>query len=505
MSFKNLLMGACFASVLAMSFAHNAIAQGASIAVKATTDFYSSSSQTQAWSDETLYADLMSEIEGLAAHGLNPEHYNLAMLKRLKSDPVARDRVATSAWLLAAAHMTYGKLDPVSVEPNWNVAGRKVDLVNTLRDRLKNKTVKGSLDTLAPKQSGYGVLKAEYNRLQALANQTFTKIAEGETLKAGMSNPRIGTLQTRLAELGFLPQGTATNSMDVETVAAIKAFQLSADLDDDGAVGPATLKVFNRGSEERLTALRVNLERWRWLPDELGRRHLRANIAGFDVTAWNEGRVERTHLTIVGKTFRKTPVFSDLIGYMVFNPWWETPYSLAMRDKLPLFKRDPGAVQRLGFQVLDKSGSVVNASAIDWNTVNASGFPYRIRQAPGETNALGKVKIMFPNVHNIYLHDTPTRGLFAQRQRAFSSGCLRTQDPIDLSAWLLSETPEWTRARIDSAVESGKETRANLAKKIPVHILYFTVTAEAGGFVRFLDDIYDRDGAVLSGLMRSPL
>jgi len=500
-------MGA--ACVLPITLTSSAYAQSGgqtiTLAKKATDIFYEGNASEHVWSDDALYVELMAEISGLDAHGLNPEHYNLAELTRRKSDKAARERVATSAWLMAAAHMTYGKLDPVSVEPNWNVAGRKIDLVSALRATLKAKSVRGSLDALAPKQPEYSALKSEYGRLQTLASQASTRVPDGETLKPNMSGARIGLLQTRLVELGLLPLGTLTNQMDAQTVSAVKDFQISADLDDDGAVGPATLKALNRGSEERLTQLRVNLERWRWLPDDLGRRHLRANIAGFDVTAWNEGKVERTHLTIVGKTFRKTPVFSDQISHAIFNPWWETPYSLATKDKLPLFKRDPDAVKRLGFQVLDRSGSAVNATTIDWNSVNASSFPYRIRQAPGETNALGKVKIMFPNVHNIYLHDTPTRGLFSQRQRAFSSGCLRTQNPIDLSAWLLAETPEWTRARIDTAVASGNETRANLAKKVPVHILYFTVVSEGENSVRFLDDIYDRDGAVLSGLTKVPL
>lgn len=236
----------------------------------------------------------------------------------------------------------------------------------------------------------------------------------------------------------------------------------------------------------------------------LGRRHLRANIADFNVMAYKDGVAERAHLTIVGKTFRKTPVFSDEVEYIVLNPWWETPPSLARADKLPTFKRDPGAVQRLGFQVLDKSGTVVNASTIDWNAIPTGTMPYRIRQAPGEQNALGQVKIVFPNKHNVYFHDTPTRGLFAQRQRAFSSGCLRTQNPIDLSEWLLNETPNWGRDKIDAALATKKETRVNLASKVPVHILYSTVVSEEDGGVRYLDDIYQRDAAVLAGLRAPP-
>lgn len=503
MSLKQNLLSLGFALCVAGSVsisAYAAPAQAVRLASQATLDFYKSAPSKKAWNNDAAYDALIAEIASLQEHGLNPEHYDLTELERVRSDKTAREPIATGAWLLAAAHMTYGKLDPLTVEPDWTAAGRQIDLVAALKTTLETQSVGGSLQALAPKQAGYAALKAEYSRLRMAGLKGLMRVPAGETLKPNMRSARVGLVQARLVELELLTDVYTAELMDVPTVQAVKVFQDSVNLDNDGAVGPVTLRALNRGSDDKLQQLAVNLERWRWLPDDLGRRHLRANIAGFDVTAWNEGRVERTHLTMVGKTYRKTPVFSDAVSYMDFNPWWETPNSLATKDKLPLFKRDPGAVKRLGFQVLDRSGAVVDSSTINWADVSATRFPYRLRQAPGETNAMGRVKIMFPNVHNVYLHDTPSRGLFSQRQRAFSSGCLRTQDPIGLSEWLLSETPDWTRARIDAALASGKETRARLSEKVPVHILYFTAVAEVGGAVRFLDDIYDRDAAVLAGL-----
>jgi L,D-transpeptidase YcbB len=232
----------------------------------------------------------------------------------------------------------------------------------------------------------------------------------------------------------------------------------------------------------------------------LGRRHVRANIAGFNVSLWNNEELVRTHLIIVGKPYRKTPIFSDEIEYMIFNPWWEVPNTIARKDKLPLFRQQPSLVNELGFQVKDGSGNILDSDTINWNTIRPGTFPYRLRQSPGEQNALGQVKIMFPNIHNVYLHDTPTRGLFANRQRAFSSGCMRTQDPLDLAAWLLEETPGWDKNQIAAAVASGEETRVSLTRRVPVHVLYFTAISEEHGGVRYLDDIYQRDAAVLAGL-----
>jgi murein L,D-transpeptidase YcbB/YkuD len=254
----------------------------------------------------------------------------------------------------------------------------------------------------------------------------------------------------------------------------------------------------------RVGQLIVNLERWRWLPHDLGKRYVIANIAGFQVTSINDGIGEEVRTAIFGKLTRETPTFSDSIEYVVFNPWWEVPDSIARHDKLAQFKRDPGAIGRLGYKILDRQGNAVNAAGIDWSGVSSSAFPYRIRQAPGPSNALGQVKIMFPNAHNVYLHDTPERELFDLDRRTFSSGCIRIQDPLGLAAWLLEDTPEWDQARIATVLATGRETRADLSSPVPVHIVYFTVVGDSCDSVQYLDDVYGRDTAILDA-MKAPL
>jgi len=438
-------------------------------------------------------ADLIAALNSVAAHGLNPADYHLATLESHGTEGEMA-LYAIDAWMSAASHIAFGKLSPTSVEPDWTAKGRQADLVAHLKTTLKDGTLDSSLDALAPQHDAYQSLRAELATRLVTPPKVDTLIPAGETLKLGMTTARVGTLQSRLGV-------EVTGSFDAATEEAVKVFQTESGLDVDGAVGPATTRALNRTGLQEMDQLKVNLERWRWLPDELGARHVRVNIADFSVQAWNDGQIDRVHSAIVGKPFRKTPVFSDEITHVIFNPWWETPASLARQDKLPLFKRDPAAVQRLGFQALNREGKVVDATTIDWNAVPAGTMPYRIRQAPGAKNALGQVKIMFPNVHNVYLHDTPDRGLFAQRQRAFSSGCIRTQNPIELTEWLLSDTPDWNRARIDATLLTNRETRVNLVSKVPVHVLYMTAVNDAAG-VRFVDDIYDRDAAVLAGLTK---
>ena len=473
------------------------------IAPLATEKFHADTDKEQVWSDKNFDA-LLTELHVLEAHGLNPVHYRIDRLEALKSNRAARDRLATAAWFTAASHMLYGKLDPVSVEPDWTAASRQADLPTVLRYTLSSGTIAGSLEQFAPIQPEYSALKAELARLRSEGGFTRIAVPEGPALKPGMTGERVSALQKRLIQLGLLVAAGESGTFDDATKLSLQTFQAANELDNDGVAGAASVRALNRGPEEKIDQVRVNMERWRWLPGDLGRRHLRANIAGFNVTAFENGEPQETHLTIVGKTYRKTPVFTDEIEYIIFNPWWETPPSLARADKLPLFQKDSAAVARMGFEVLDKSGARINASEIDWTSISAASFPYRLRQAPGPQNALGQVKIMFPNVHNVYLHDTPTRGLFASQQRAFSSGCLRTQDPVGLSKWLLKDTVGWDAHRIDAAVTSGKETRATLSEKIPVHILYNTVVSGGAAGVRYLDDIYSRDGRVLNGLQLSP-
>ncbi|MBU4062851.1 MAG: L,D-transpeptidase family protein [Alphaproteobacteria bacterium] len=253
-------------------------------------------------------------------------------------------------------------------------------------------------------------------------------------------------------------------------------------------------------AQVRIDSLRAGLERLRWLPRETTPRQVFANIPTFEVVAYSGDTEASRRAAIFGQLNRQTPEFSDAMEFIVFNPWWDVPESIARRDKLPQFRREPGAIPRLGYQVLDRSGNVLDAAAIDWASVSGSNFPYHIRQAPGPANALGQVKLIFPNPHNVYLHDTPDRSLFAQTQRTFSSGCIRVENPVALAGWVLEGTPGWDQARIDAALASGAETRATLAAPISVHVVYLTAFPAADGSVTYAPDVYGRDASLLTAL-----
>lgn len=281
------------------------------------------------------------------------------------------------------------------------------------------------------------------------------------------------------------------------------SFQSRHGLAADGVVGAKTLAAMNVPLEMRVQQLEANLERWRWLPRELGERHVRVNIPGFQLEVRDAGRVVLDMKVVVGRRVRSTPVMSDTIRYLVLNPTWDVPPNLAVQDKLPEIRKNPGYFTEQGIQVLHGWGSderAIDPTTVDWQAVTPKGFPYHLRQTPGSKNALGRVKFMFPNRWNIYIHDTPSRELFANPERAASSGCIRAERPVDLAAVLLEGAPDWTREALEAAIATGRTRTVTLPTPVPVHVEYWTGWVDDEGHVQWRTDIYDRDKALIAAL-----
>jgi len=277
---------------------------------------------------------------------------------------------------------------------------------------------------------------------------------------------------------------------------AVRRFQKRHGLTDDGVVGPATLEALNVPVAERLRQIELNLERWRWLPEDLGRRYILVNIADFELEVVEDGRRVLAMRVVTGKKMRLTPVFSGRMTYLVLNPYWHIPHKIAVKDVLPRIKRDPGYLVRQGIRVFeswDDLAPEIPPETIDWPAVTKHNFAFKLRQDPGPSNALGRVKLMFPNRFAVYLHDTPSRYMFRKNQRDFSSGCIRVEKPIDLAAYVLDGDRKWTREKILSAIASGESRIAWLPEPIPVHVLYWTAWVDEEGTVQFRRDVYGRD------------
>ena len=293
------------------------------------------------WRSDARFGELLAALQGLEAHGLDPNDYYLRELSKLWDEPQLREPLATRAWLRAAEHLAYGRLHLSERDADWRAGERFIDLQEHLQHAIATESVAHSLDELAPQNREYRALAAELARLQTRPETGTVPVPEGPLLRKGDSGLRVQFLRVRLAQLGYLPPDLPQDSFDDEVTAAVEAFQWDAGLEPDGIVGPQTRDLLNLTARAKVKRLRINLERLRWLPGDLGERHVRVNIAGFEVGAYENGVRVQTHRAIVGRLERQTPVFSNHIRYIVINPWWETPGSIARKDELPLFRRDP--------------------------------------------------------------------------------------------------------------------------------------------------------------------
>jgi murein L,D-transpeptidase YcbB/YkuD len=259
--------------------------------------------------------------------------------------------------------------------------------------------------------------------------------------------------------------------------------------------------------EERVRQIEVNLERWRWLPEDLGQRYILVNIANFELEVVEKSKPVMIMQVVVGKPYWRTPVFSDRMTYLVLSPYWHIPPSIAVKDKLPLIRKDHTYLATYDIKVFQGWGAEtreIDPQTIDWSKVTAKDFNYRLRQEPGPLNALGRVKFMFPNKFNVYLHDTPSRELFGKTVRTFSSGCIRIEKPIELAEYLLGGDAKWTRENILAAIDRRVEQTVRLPEPMPVHLLYWTAWSDEEGSIQFRGDIYGRDQLLDKALREKP-
>ncbi len=484
--------------------------QGATIAaVGLITDFYEQRAYAPAFDDKRI-RDVVAGIEGMLAYGLNPDDYHRRVLTEMLSgtQPMSmRERadlelLLMDAFLRMAHHRAYGKVDPATLDPNWNFE-RQLVTANPLREltlAMASPSPVSHIDALLPEPDFYRGLKAALKRYRAIAAKGgWTRIDSGPVLKPEMTDPRVQAVRARLRVSGDLAGSDPKHDdlYDENLRRAVERFQRRHGLAADGAIGPATLSAMNVPVARRIDQIRVNLERARWVQRDLPKDLVLVNIAGFRVYLVRGGKVTWSSRVQVGKTYRETPIFRDQIEFVVFNPTWIVPPGILREDIIPEARNNPDIVRHKGLRILDRDGTEVEPSAVDWSSET---FPYVLRQDPGPDNALGQVKLMFPNEHLVYLHDTPSKRLFEQVQRTASSGCIRVERPLELTELVLSGTGGWDRTRIDEVIASERTTRVDLAQPMPILILYWTAEVLEDAGVSFRGDVYGRDAPVLKAL-----
>lgn len=335
---------------------------------------------------------------------------------------------------------------------------------------------------------------------QIAASGGWPQVADGPTLKIGMRDPRVSTLRERLSITGDYI-GTETNSrrFDEELEEAVIGFQNRNGQEPDGSVGKATLAALNIPVEARIRQMEINLERWNRMPSSLGQTFVLVNMAGFELDVIEGEKTVLEMRVVVGKGYHSTPMFSDIIKTIELNPYWNVPASIANKELLPAYIKDTATADAQGFEVV-RDGAATPVSSVNWSDYEGKTLPFLIRQRPGPTNALGEMKFLFPNQHNVYLHDTNARGLFAKTVRAFSHGCVRIQKPHELAAYLLAANGDWPLDRIRQIVDSGELTKIVLKQPMPVHLAYMTAWMDRRGIVQFRPDIYGRDAELAKKL-----
>lgn len=503
-------------------------------AVSALVTFYEGRAWLPAWLDEQgnprdAFRGLVPALELSRQQGLEPADYHLAALRdalaALETEGASAigpriladiELLASDAFLTLADHFAEGRVEPGDIDAGWFLERERPELVSSLSRAVTGgrEAPRQALRSLLPASRDYRVLVERLAQLRDLSGSgTWESIEPGRALKPGESDPAIPAIRRRLADLGDLDAvfGEGGDPVYDEAMeAGVRRFQVRHGLEEDGVIGRDTLRELNTTPARRTEQIRANLERWRWLPRSLGDEYVLVNIAGFRMELVSDGKRVMEKRVIVGLPYRRTPVFSGRMTYLVLNPSWEVPHRLAVQDKLPEITSDPEYLARLGFTVLQGWGAeekIIDPATVNWSELSRSRFPYRLRQAPGPANALGRVKFMFPNPHNVYLHDTPTRGLFSEAERAFSSGCIRLDEPLELARWLLSgprRPAVMTPDEIQRILSGGRETTVPLERPIPVHLLYWTAWVDEDGRVQYRRDLYGRDAPLIEALNRPP-
>jgi len=494
--------------------------------------FYTDRDYRLAWSTLKkplpLADSLFAALQGASLEGLQPDDYNVKELKQMRDSVFQRsllkikykrpdllrlvqlDFQLTASYLMYASHLATGRFNPSKVDANWMInPQRNADLAKSLEKALKSRNINKALLDLLPGRNDYRQLRGQLARYHQVQQQGgWSGVQASQQYRPGKSGAAVAALRKRLALSGDLPNGGGADStlFDDTLVQAVKGFQERHGLTPSGKVDDATLRALNVPVDRRIAQISLNLERLRWLPEDLGKEYLMVNVPAFDLKIVKNNREDLRMRVVVGKEFNSTPIFRDTMEYIVFSPDWTVPRSIATKEILPIVQRNPDYLLTNNYQVYDswdaRDTTALDPHAIDWASLSEDNFSYRVVQGPGTGNALGAVKFMFPNKMDIYLHDTPANHLFNRSERAFSHGCVRVEKPKELAEYLLRDTNKWNEASIAEAMQQDKPENVKLPRKLPVFLVYLTAFTDENGRVNFRDDVYGHDASQLEALVK---
>lgn len=472
--------------------------------------YYRSNGYDPLWTGDTSIhekrrAALIAALSGARAHGLPAARYDVpGLMQQMQAARTARDlglaEVALSkVFLRYARDVQTGILIPARIDSGIVRQVPYRDRQSYLSN-LEQSTPRGFFRALPPATAQYRNLMKEKMRLQRLlAEGGWGPTVPASSLKPGKDGAAVVALRDRMVAMGYM-RPTASQSYDAALQKAVQTFQETHGLEPDGIAGKGTMTDINASVLSRLQSIAVAMERERWTNMDRGDRHVLVNQTDFSARIVDQEQVTFQTRSVIGKNTsdRRSPEFSDEMEFMVVNPSWYVPRSIVTKEYLPKLRNNPNAVGHI--EITDSRGRRVDRSQVDFSQYSARSFPFAMRQPPSKSNALGLVKFMFPNKYNIYLHDTPSKSLFARETRAFSHGCIRLADPFDFAYTLLAKQSDDPKGEFQRALSSGRETKIVLNEPVPVHIIYRTAIMTDTGTVEFRRDVYGRDARIWKAL-----
>lgn len=491
---------------------NQAVAQAASND-EALAEFYKARKYKSLWTgragkDSQRRKAFLAALAKAGNHGLPIKRYDPKIIKaQLKAAKTGQDRgrmevEMSRLFLQYAGDLRSGIVNPRKIDSGMVRGVQRWGRLQTLV-AFEKSSPKGFLKALVPKTPEYVRLMKEKLRLEKqIGRGGYGPKVGVASLKSGSAGGHVVSLRNRLTAMGYLKR-SASQTYDAKIKKAVQLFQLNHGLPTDGEAGKATMAQINKPASYRLQSVMVAMERERWFNRPRGKRHVLVNLTDFTAKIIDNDKVTFVTRSVVGKnqSDRRTPEFSDVMEFMIINPTWNVPRSIATKEYLPLLKRNPNAVGHL--RVVDSRGRTVNRGSVNFAQYTAQTFPFNLKQPPSRGNALGLVKFMFPNKYNIYLHDTPSKNLFARNVRAFSHGCIRLQQPFDFAYALLAKQMANPQEFFHAKLKTGSETRVDLKDPVPVHLIYRTAISKPKGGMEYRRDIYGRDAKIFSALAKA--
>ncbi|WP_281297367.1 L,D-transpeptidase family protein [Flavobacterium limnophilum] len=464
---------------------------------KLLNELYKSTDHKIIWLSGENRKIILEELYNSEDEGLNPADYNVNKLRKferkitsLNNQEMANyDILLSQSFQKYISHLSNGRLNPRELYKNWDLKENKIDINKTIVNLLKSDSLAYKIELLKPQHLVYKKLKKALKIINTLPKDAFKRIEITNKIVQNDTNPSLIGIKKRLIYWKDMQsKDSLTPIYDEETAQAIKKFQTRHGLAADGVIGKGTVASLNFSKKQRREQIIANMERWKWFPKEMGNEYIIINIPDYKLTLVKNQDTIRTHKAIVGRAKRKTPVLTSKLTQAIFNPTWTVPPTILREDVIPAILKNRNYLAQTNIKLYDKNGNLVPAS--NWRLSNANS--YRYVQSPGTFNSLGMVKLTFPNRFSVYLHDTNHKEFFTKSERSLSSGCIRVDNPLELTEYLLDDAAYWNLEKITETLQSEKTKQINIKKQVQIHVLYWTAWSEKNTLI-FRDDIYDLD------------